>query len=119
MAVAEEIFKFFFITILEAASSGDGKKNRRNSDSAVHFRPKEELPLLKLKHAETELKFKEERTAVIEREIAAKLSPEILADACSPEEKATFLKQLERWKGERLYLKCTKVRYQPRQYSRI
>ncbi|KAL9984365.1 hypothetical protein ACROYT_G006650 [Oculina patagonica] len=82
----------------EAASSGDGERIRRNSDSAVHFGPKEEPPLLKLKHADTELKFHEQRIATIKREIAAQLSPEIL-EACSPEEIASFLKQHEKWKG--------------------
>ncbi len=91
-------FPSFF---LEAASSGDGERIRRNSDSAVHFGPKEEPPLLKLKHADTELKFHEQRIATIKREIAAQLSPEIL-EACSPEEIASFLKQHEKWKGERL-----------------
>ena len=67
----------------------------------MYFRPKEDLSLLKLKHAETELKFHQERIAVIEREIASQLSPEFL-EACGPEQKATFLKQHERWKGEKL-----------------
>ena len=57
--------------------------------------------LLKLKHAETELKFHKERIAVIVREIAEELSPEIL-EKCGPEEKAAFLKQTEIWKGEKL-----------------
>ena len=59
------------------------------------------MPLLKLKHAETELKFHKERIAVIVREIAEDLFPEILEE-CGPEEKATFLRQNERWKGEKL-----------------
>ena len=59
------------------------------------------MPLLKLKHAETELKFHKERIAVIVREIAEDLSPEILEE-CGPERKATFLRQNERWKGEKL-----------------
>jgi len=37
------------------------------------------------------------------REIAEELFPEIL-EACDPEEKATFLKQNEIWKGEELIL---------------
>lgn len=90
-----------FITILEAASLGDGKTIRRNSDSDVYFRTKEEVPLLKLRHAETELKFHKMRIAVIVREIAEELSPEILEE-CSLEEKAPFLKQKEIWKGEKL-----------------
>ena len=91
----------FYSFCLEAASGGDGKRIRRNSDSAMYFTLKEELPLLKLKHAETELEFHKERIAVIEREIAAQLSPEIL-ERSSPEEKATFSKQHEKWKGEKL-----------------
>ena len=59
------------------------------------------MPLLKLKHAETELKFHKERIAVIVREIAEDLSPEILEE-CGPEGKATFLRHNERWKGEKL-----------------
>ena len=61
------------------------------------------MPLLKLKHAETELKFHKERIAVIVRAIAEELSPEILEE-CGPEEKATFLKMNEIWKGEKLIL---------------
>ena len=61
------------------------------------------MPLLKLKHAETELKFHKERIAVIVREIAEELSPEILEE-CATEEKATFLKINEIWKGEKLIL---------------
>lgn len=75
---------------LETASVGDGERLRRNSDSAVFFRPKEEPPVLKI------LK---ERIAVLERKVE-QLSPEIL-EACSPEEKATnFLRQQESWKGK-------------------
>ena len=92
---------FFLPTVLEAASLGDGKTIRRNSDSDVYSRSKEEVPLLKLKHAETELKFLKERIAVIVREITEELSPEILEE-CGPEEKATFLKQNDIWKGEKL-----------------
>ena len=66
----------------------------------MYSRTKEE-PLLKLKHAETELKFHKERIAVIVREIAEELSPEILEE-CGLEEKATILKQNEIWKGEKL-----------------
>ena len=76
---------------------------RRNSDSDVYSRTKEELPLIKLKQAETELKFHKERIAVIVREIAEELSPEILEE-CGIEEKATFLKINETWKGEKLIL---------------
>ena len=67
----------------------------------MYSRTKEEVPLLKLKHAETELKFHKERIAVIVREIAEDLSPEILEE-CGPEGKASFLRQNERWKGEKL-----------------
>ena len=67
----------------------------------MYSRTKEEVPLLKLKHAETELKFHKERIAVIVREIGEELSPEILEE-CGPEEKATFLRQNEIWKGEKL-----------------
>lgn len=74
---------------LETASVGEGERLRRNSDSVLFFRPKEEPPVLKI------LK---ERIAVLERKIE-QLSPEIL-EACSPEEKATFLRQQESLKGE-------------------
>ncbi|XP_078359421.1 uncharacterized protein LOC144643904 isoform X2 [Oculina patagonica] len=80
----------------EAASIGDRERIRRNSDSAVYSRSKEELPPLKLRHAETELKLLKERIAAIERDIAAQLTPEI-QEACSPEEKA--MKQHEKWKA--------------------
>ena len=90
------------IAIPEAASLGDGKTIRRNSDSDVYFRTNEEVPLFnKLIHAETELKFHKERIGVIVREIAEELSPEILEE-CSLEQKAAFLKQKEIWKGEKL-----------------
>ena len=59
------------------------------------------MPLLKLKHAETKLKFYKERIAVIVREIAEELSPEILEE-CGLEETATFFRQNEIWKGEKL-----------------
>ncbi|KAJ7377983.1 CCR4-NOT transcription complex subunit 6-like [Desmophyllum pertusum] len=45
----------------EAASLGDGGRIRRNSDSAVYCRPKEELPLSKLERVETELKVCKEK----------------------------------------------------------
>lgn len=41
---------------------------------------REEVLLLKLKHAETELKFHKERIAVIVKEITEELSPEILEE---------------------------------------
>lgn len=88
------------IIILEAGSIGGGKRIRRKSDSDVYFRRKEKVPLLKLKHAETELKFLKDRIAVIEKEIK-QFSPEIL-EACSPEERSTFFKQRELRKGEKL-----------------
>ena len=91
----------FYSFPLEAASRFDGERICRNSDSAMYFTPKEELPLVKLKHAETELKFHQERKTVIEREIAAQLTPEVV-ERCSPEEKATFLQQQEKWKSEKL-----------------
>lgn len=69
----------------------------------MYSKTKEEFPLLKLKHAETELKFHKERIAVIVREIAEELSPEILEE-CGAEEKATFFKINEIWKGEKLIL---------------
>ena len=71
----------------------------------MHSRRKEEVSLLKLKHAESELKFHKERIAVIVREFVEdfELSPEILEE-CGPEEKAPFLKQNEIWKGEKLML---------------
>ncbi|KAJ7377975.1 hypothetical protein OS493_025291 [Desmophyllum pertusum] len=82
----------------KAASFGDGGRIRRNSDSAVYCRPKEELPLSKLERIETELEVCKERIAVMEKEI------EIFSldlEARSPEEKATFFKQtLEGRKGE-------------------
>ena len=98
-----QLLYFFLPTLLEPASLGEGKTIRRNSDSDVYSRSKEEVPLLKLKHAETELKFHKERIAVIVREIAKELSPEILEEY-GPEEKATFLKPPENeiWKGEKL-----------------
>ena len=71
----------------------------------------EEVPLLKLKHAETELKFHKERIAVIVREIAEDLSPEILEE-CGPEGKATFLRQNERWKGEKLIYDSLNLSFQ-------
>ena len=98
-----QLLYLYLLTHLEAAGLGDGKRIRRNSDSHVYSGTKEELPLLKLKHAETELKFHKERIAVIVREIAEELSPEIL-EACDPEEKATFFKRNEIWKGEKLIL---------------
>ena len=67
----------------------------------MYSRTKEGVPLLKLKHAETELKFHKERIAVIVREIAEELSPEILEE-CGLEETVTFLRQNEIWKGEKL-----------------
>ena len=57
----------------------------------MYFRPKEKLPLLKVKHADTELKFPKERKAVIEREIASQLTPEILDWVCNTEEKPSSL----------------------------
>lgn len=63
----------------------------------MHFR-KKEVQLLKLKHAEAELKFHKDRIGVIVREIAEELSPEILEEY-GPQEKAVFLKQKEIWKG--------------------
>ena len=67
----------------------------------MYFRTKEGVPLLKLRHAETELKFHKERIAVIVREIGEELSPEIVEE-CGLEESATFLRQNEIWKGEKL-----------------
>ena len=67
----------------------------------MYSRTKEEVSLFKLKHAKNELKFYKERIAVVVREIAEELSPEILEE-CGPEEKANFLKQNEIWKGEKL-----------------
>ena len=55
------------------------------------------MPLLKLNHAETELKFHKERIAVIGEDLSAKIPEE-----CGPEGKATFLRRNERWKGEKL-----------------
>ena len=75
----------------------------------MYFRTKEEVPLSKLKHAEAELKFHKERIAVIVREITEQLSPEILEE-CGPEEKATFLKHHEIWKGEKPNFKVCKGR---------
>ena len=72
----------------------------------MHSRTKEEVPLLKLKHAESELKFHKEKIAVIVREFAEELSPEILEE-CGPVEKAPFLKQNEILKGEKLMLQIT------------
>ena len=75
--------------VLETARIGDGARLRRNSDSAVCFRPKEETPLLKIIS---------ERIAVLERKIA-QIPPVILEDF-SPEETATkFWRQPESWKG--------------------
>ena len=75
---------------LETASTGDGERHRRNSESAVFFKRKEETPVLKI------LK---ERIAILERKIE-QLPPEILK-ACSPEEKTTkFGRQEESWKGK-------------------
>ena len=71
----------------------------------------EEVPVLKLRHVETELKFHKERIAVIVREIAEELSPEIL-EACGVEEKATFLKQNEIWKGEKLIFNLVNESFQ-------
>ena len=68
----------------------------------MYSRTKEDVPLLKLKHAETKLKFFKERIAVIEKEIK-QFSPEILA-AQSPEERFAFYKQHEISKGEKLIL---------------
>ena len=59
-----------------------------------------EVPLLKLKHADTKLKFLKERIAVIEREIK-QFSPEIL-ESRSPEERLAFYKQLDLSEGEKL-----------------
>ena len=72
---------------------------RRNSDSDVHSTAKE-VPLLKLNHVETELKFLKEKIAVIEKEIK-QFSPEI-AEGCSPEERFAFNKRLEVSEGEKL-----------------
>jgi len=75
--------------VLETARIGDGERLRRNSDSAVFFRPKEETPVLKIIN---------ERIAVLERKIQ-QLPPEIL-QAGNPEEEATnFSRQQESWKG--------------------
>ena len=82
-----------FFLFLETARIGDGERLRRNSDSAVFFRRKEETPVLKIIN---------DRIAVLERKID-QLPPEILED-CSPEEKATkFSRQQESWKGNNLY----------------
>lgn len=92
----------FFITfrILEAASISEGGRIRRNSDSDVYSRTKEEVPLFKLKHAETKLKFLEERITVIEKEMKY-FSPQFL-EGCGPEERASFFKQLGISEGEKL-----------------
>ena len=82
-----------FLLVEETARIGDGERLRRNSDSAVFFRPKEETPVLKIIS---------ERIAVLERKIE-QLPPEILED-CSPEEKATkFSTQQESRKGNNFY----------------
>lgn len=92
-------FEPIFTTVLDTASSGAGERIRRNSDSTMYFRPKEEAALLKVKHAaETELKFHRERIAVIEKELGH-FCPEIL-ETCTLEEKATFLTLNKMWKGE-------------------
>jgi len=67
----------------------------------VYSRTKE-VPLLKLKHAETKLKFLKERIAVIEREFK-QFSPEIL-EAWSPEERLAFYEQLKISEGKKLIL---------------
>ena len=67
-----------------------------------------EVPLLKLKHAKTKLKFLKERIAVIEREFK-EFSPEIL-DAWSPEERFAFYKQVEISEGEKLILLWSNVK---------
>lgn len=59
---------------------------------------REEVLLLKLKHAETELKFHKERIAVIVKEITEELSPEILEERS----KMPSLKQKEIRKGWKL-----------------
>ena len=66
----------------------------------MYFRAKEEVPLLKLTHAETELKFLKERIAVIEKEIKPFL-PETL-EARGHEERSAFFKQHEICEGEKL-----------------
>lgn len=92
----------FFITfrILEAVIIREGGRIRRNSDSDVYSRTKEEVPLFKLKHAETKLKFLEERITVIEKEMKY-FSPQFL-EGCGPEERASFFKQLGISEGEKL-----------------
>ena len=86
-------FVYVVFVVEETARIGEGERLRRNSDSAVLFRPKEETPVLKIIN---------ERIAVLERKIE-QLPPEILED-CSPEEKATkFSRQQESWKGNNLY----------------
>ena len=92
----------FFITfrILEAVSISEGGRIRRNSDSDVYSRTKEEVPLFKLKHAKTKLKFLEERITVIEKEMKY-FSPQFL-EGCGPEERASFFKQLGISEGEKL-----------------
>ena len=67
----------------------------------MYSRTKEDVTLLKLKHAKTKLKFFKERIAVIEKEIKQSFSPEIL-EAQSPEERFAFYKQYEISKGEKL-----------------
>jgi len=79
--------------VLETARIGDGEKLRRNSDSALFFRLKEETPALKILN---------ERIAVLERKLE-QFPPDLLDD-CSPEEPATeFSRQQESWKGNNLY----------------
>ena len=90
----------FLIAILEAASIGNGDRIRRNSDSDVYSRTKEEVPLFNLKRAETKLKFLEERITVIENEMKY-FSPQFL-EALGPEERAAFFKQLGISEGEKL-----------------
>ena len=85
--------------VLETARIDIRERLRRNSDSAVFFRPKEETPVLKIMN---------ERIAWLERKIQ-QLHPEILED-CSPEEKATkFSRQQESWKGNNFNLRNTAV----------
>ena len=79
----------FIFFVLETATIGDGERLRRNSDSAIFYRPKEETPVLKIIN---------KRISVLERKLE-QLAPEILDD-CSPEENATkFSRQQESWKG--------------------
>ena len=66
----------------------------------MYFKTKEELPPVKLKHAEAELKFLKERIAVIEKEMKY-FSPQFL-EGCGPEERAAFLKKLGISEGEKL-----------------